>query len=128
MGKKRRSRIIDEAEFREAFGYRQNASARQTPRTVIKTYSPPIGRNGNFPSDSASWTSRDELGSSGDLIEERIETYSSSGVGSESSELPSGLEIPEIPLEMQLQINRRASRYKPELEIFLFDFEPKIFV
>ena len=144
--KKRRSRIIDEAEFREAFGYRQTLSARPTPKTVIKTkakseYATAEGGNSggnNFPSDSASWTSRDEmgsrdeLGSSGDLVddvvggvgssvyEDRVETYSSSGVGSESSEVVGnsvGEEViggeSDLPLEMQLQINRRASRYKP---------------
>jgi len=130
--KKRRSRLIDETEFRENFGFRQNA--RSTPKTIIKTISidenPKDSRNG-FRSDSASWTSRDELGSAGDLIEvpacvdERVETYSSSGVGSESSEpCPQGLSsrlspVPsesgesELPLEIQLRINRRASKYKP---------------
>ena len=144
MGKKRRSRILDEAEFRESFGYRRSGtgSTRQTPQTVIKTFSSsprtPRETPGLFPSiDSASWTSRDdlgsrdELGSSGDMIEvgtteraatfeiDRIETYSSSGVGSESSEVicpvpdQANLPAPDLPLEMQLQINRRASRYRP---------------
>ena len=58
-------------------------------------------------------------------VDERVETYSSSGVGSESSEpCPQGLSsrlspVPsesgesELPLEIQLRINRRASKYKP---------------
>ena len=125
MGKKRRSRILDDEEFRESFGFSQNSIRRNNPvTTILKTHS----RDRDLPCDSGSWTSRDELGSSGDVLDstgdvldsagDYIETYSSSGVGSESSELIATAEdrvviVSDMPLAMQLQINRRASRYKP---------------
>ncbi|CBY22490.1 unnamed protein product [Oikopleura dioica] len=133
--KKRKSRQMNDDEFREAFGFKQNPIARaQIPLVIPSRRVIPA----KSIADSSSWASKDELGSRDELSSQSLDEPSgmsedpsrgsadrlnfnsvetcSSGVGSDYSERTQSqdeLAVPDIPLEAQLQINRRASRYCP---------------
>merc|ERR1711935_523056 len=124
MNKKRKSKIVlNEDEFREAYGFVRRNSMNQT-KTRILTRQAKI-ESIEYPSDSTSYTSGDLLadggGSGGAVATTRpFDTWShrsSSGLGSESEELVSdhqcasiNNELYDLPLKTLIKINRRTSK------------------
>merc|ERR1712131_482294 len=124
MPKKRKSRILDDDEFREAYGFVRKNSMTHS-QTKILTRQKKVDMPIEYPSDSTSMTSGDLLEhshSNPNLPEiDHWSHRSSSGLGSEAEEcfdadtthVTINNELYDLPLKTLIKINRRTSKYKP---------------
>lgn len=124
MPKKRKSKILDDDEFREAYGFVRKNSMTHS-QTKILTRQKKVDMPIEYPSDSTSLTSGDLLEhshSNPNLPEiDHWSHRSSSGLGSEAEEcydadtthVTINNELYDLPLKTLIKINRRTSKYKP---------------